>query len=176
MTSRFGAADHPGAAGEPGADRQVGVPGDQRRDQRQQRGQVGGQVDVHVGEHRRRPSASHAVAQRPAAALLGQHAATSTPGSSAATGAATARVRVGAGVVGDGDPERVGQLRGQVRVQPADARLEVGLLVVHRDDDVEHRRPRAGRLGAAGGREQAAWSHRRARSWAERPGAPGCQL
>ena len=65
----LGPAHDAGAAGQPGADRQVGVAGDQRRDQRQQRGQVGGQVDVHVGEHRRvglQPDR----AQRPAAALL----------------------------------------------------------------------------------------------------------
>ena len=64
-------AHHPRAAREPAADREVGVPGQQRRDQRQQRGQVGGQVDVHVGEHRRVGGGPDG-AQRAAAALLGQ--------------------------------------------------------------------------------------------------------
>ena len=45
---------------------------------------------------------------------------------------------VGAGVVGDRDPVAVGELRGQVGVEPPDRRLEVGLLVVDGDDDVEH--------------------------------------
>ena len=46
-------AHHPRATGQPGADRQVGVAGDQRRDQRQQCVQVGRQVHVHVRQHRR---------------------------------------------------------------------------------------------------------------------------
>ena len=49
----LGPADHPGGRRQPGADGQVGVPGDERGDQRQQRGQVGRQVDVAVGEHLR---------------------------------------------------------------------------------------------------------------------------
>ena len=54
----LGAAHHPGAAAQPGADGEVGVARDQRGDKRSQRGEVGRQVDVHVGEHRgvgRRP-------------------------------------------------------------------------------------------------------------------------
>jgi hypothetical protein len=58
---------------------------------------------------------------------------------------------VGAGVLGDRDPEGVGELLGEVRVQPAQARLEVGLLVVHGDDDVDDRERRPGRCGALRG-------------------------
>ena len=69
MTSRFGPADDARAAGQPGADGDVAVAGQQRRDQRQQRVEVGREVDVHVGDDRgvaRRPRR----AQRAAAALL----------------------------------------------------------------------------------------------------------
>ena len=115
----------------------------------QQRGQVGGQVDVHVGEHGRvrgRPDR----AQRPAAALLLQPHRRAPPGSSPASAPGDRRGGVGAGVVGDRDPEAVRELRGQVGVQPPDRRLEVGLLVVDGDDDVEH--DAAGGGGGAGSR------------------------
>ena len=102
---------------QPAADRHVGVPGDQRRHQRQQRGQVGGQVDVqvrHDGGVRGGPGRP----QRPAAALgvqvqdvhavqLGREPSGHRQGA------------VGAGVVGDGDPEAVRQPPAQVGVQPA---------------------------------------------------------
>ena len=136
MNSRFGPRTTRDPRRQPGADREVGVPGDQRGDQREQRGQVGRQVDVAVGEHRRVRGRPHR-AQRPAAALLLQphgrdrrDLAGQRPGDR--------RGGVGAGVVGDRDPEAVGELRGQVGVQPPHRRLEVGLLVVDGDDDVEH--------------------------------------
>jgi hypothetical protein len=44
---------------------------------------------------------------------------------------------VAAGVVGDGDAERVGEGGGQVGVQAAHAPLEVGLLVVDGERQVE---------------------------------------
>ena len=139
-------ADHPGAAAEPGADRQVGVPGDQRGDQRQQRGEVGGEVHVAcrpAPARRRPPRRARSARPRPFSAswtavdagqLAGQRRRRSRGG-------------VGAGVVGDGDPEGVREVRGQVGVQAPDARLEVGLLVVDGDDDVEH--DAAARRGAA---------------------------
>ncbi len=43
-------AYHPRTPGEPGADGQVGVAGDQRGDQREEGVEVGGEVDVHIGE------------------------------------------------------------------------------------------------------------------------------
>ncbi len=47
----LGSAFYHGRAGQPGADREVRVPGDERRHQGQERAQVGGEVDVHVDEH-----------------------------------------------------------------------------------------------------------------------------
>ena len=130
MSSRFGPRTTRDAVAQPGADGEVGVPGDQRRDQRQQRGQVGGQVDVHVGEDvgvAGRPDLRSArprpFCARCTASDLGDpggQAAGDRPG------------RVGARVVGDGDPERVGEVRAQVRVEAQDAALEVVLLVVDR--------------------------------------------
>ena len=98
------AADDPRAAAEPGADREVGVPGDQRGDQREQRGQVGGQVDVAVGEHLarpRRPTPRAAPGRGPSPPA----APTLTVGSSSASARGDRRGGVGAGVVGDRDPE-----------------------------------------------------------------------
>jgi hypothetical protein len=46
---------------------------------------------------------------------------------------------VGTGVVGDRDLEGVRERAGQVLVQAGDAADEIGLLVVDRDHDVEHR-------------------------------------
>ena len=50
MTSRLRPAHDVRAAGQPSADREVAVAGDQRRDERQQRREVGREVDVHVRE------------------------------------------------------------------------------------------------------------------------------
>lgn len=47
----FGAAHHPGTGGQAGADGYVGVAGEQRGHERQQRRQFRGQVHVHVGEY-----------------------------------------------------------------------------------------------------------------------------
>ena len=133
------AAHHPGPAAQPGADRQVGVPGDQRGDQRQQRGEVGGQVDVACRRARRRPRRPTTVAQRPAAALLRPAAPTSTVGSSPARAAGDRGGGVGAGVVGDRDPVACrGTARPGGRRSRRTRRLEVGLLVVDGHDHVEH--------------------------------------
>ena len=99
-------AHDPRAARQPGADREVGVAGDQRRHQRQQRVQVGGQVHVHVGEdlgvgRATTPCAARGRGPSPPGARR------RTSGSSAASRRATSSGRVGAGVVGDGDAERV---------------------------------------------------------------------
>ena len=61
-------AHHPRRRRQPGADRDVGVAGDQRRHQWHQRRQVGRQVDVHVGDHVGRRGHPRGV-QRTAAAL-----------------------------------------------------------------------------------------------------------
>jgi hypothetical protein len=133
----FRSADHPGRGREAGADGQVGVAADQRGDQRQQRGQVGGQVDVHVDQHRGRRGQPRG-AQRPAAAGSGEHQHLDA-GQLGGHPPGHRDGAVGAGVLRDGDPERIRELGGQVGVQPAQAGLEVGLLVVHGDDDVDDR-------------------------------------
>ena len=109
MTSRFGPRTTRAPRARRRADRQVGVAGDQRRDQGQQRGQVGRQVDVHVGQDRRRPNRSRPRAapgrvpcrrgaRGPTCGELGRQLRRDHAGV------------VGAGVVGDRDPERVGEL------------------------------------------------------------------
>ena len=130
----LGTADHPRSPRQPGADGDVAVPGQQRRDQGEESVQVGGQVHVHVREHlgvRRRPD----LVQRPAAAgdvevdgaylgVLGFERARGRPGP------------VGAPVVRDRDAGAEGKGAAQVLDQPRDARLEVVLLVLDRHDDV----------------------------------------
>jgi hypothetical protein len=131
------AADHPRAARQPGADRQVRVAGDQRRDQRQQRLEPGREVDVHVGEDvgvAARPDPP----QRPAASLLGE----AHVGDRVELGGepfADRRGAVLAGVVGDHDAEGVGEGPGAVVMQAADTALQGGLLVVDGDRDLDGR-------------------------------------
>ena len=101
----FGSADHARVAGQPGPDRQVGVPGNQRGQQRAERRQVGGQVHVHVGQDRRRRGEPHP-AQRVAAALFGH---VDDVDLAELAGDAFRRLErsVGAGVVRHRDPEGV---------------------------------------------------------------------
>ena len=131
-------AHDPRAAGEPGADREVAVSREQGCDQRQERRQVGREIDVHVGEHAGVARAPDGVeraaaplqiqANRPHRAELGGKPRCDLPGA------------VGAGVVGDRDPGRERESRGQVLVQPPDARLERSVLVEDGDDDLDFRR------------------------------------
>ena len=113
----LGAARDPGPGAQPAADGEVGVAADQRRDQRHQRVEVGRQVDVHVDEDLGVRVGPHPL-ERAAAALLGQvHdadgvvAVRQPPGDDGGA--------VGAGVVGDGDPERPRHRR-EVRDDPLD--------------------------------------------------------
>jgi hypothetical protein len=99
-------------------------------DQREQAVEVGGQVDVHVRQDRSVGGGPDGVHRAPAALLL-------QVDDVHARQVVDELVRhleraVGAGVVGDRDPEGVGERPGQVRVQPAHAAGQVGLLVVHR--------------------------------------------
>jgi hypothetical protein len=66
----FGTAHHPGRLGEPASDGDVAVPGQQGRDQRKQGGEIGRQVDVHVGDDPGVAAAPHRV-QGAAASFLG---------------------------------------------------------------------------------------------------------
>ena len=142
MNSRFGPRTHARPAREPAADRQVAVAGHQRRDQRQQRGQVGGEVDVHVREDPASLCDQTCVSARPRP--FWSRWTASTPSSSAASRRAIAQVASVLRVVRDRDPRREGE-RAEIRVQAADRGLELRLLVEHRDHDVEHRH----RLGQA---------------------------
>jgi len=130
-----GAASYSGAPAQPGADRQVAVPGQQRCDQRQQRVEVGGQVHVHVGEHLGIAAAPHGLQRAAAAGQLESH------------GVYAGQLRgqlgrdrpgvVGAAVVRDRDDRGERKADRQMRVQPADAGSHVVLLVAYRDDDLD---------------------------------------
>ena len=126
-----------GAAGESGTDRQVRVPGDQRRDQGKQPREIGGKVNIHVRQNcgiRGRPGS----AQRSAASLLLQmddaHLRKLAGESRCDRSGA-----VSAGVVGNGDPREVRDVSSEIVVKPPYAMLQVGFLVVDRDDNLEHR-------------------------------------
>ncbi len=148
--------------------------GYQRRDQRQQGVEVGGQIDVHIGQHRRLGVPPHG-AQRPAAPLLLQPYGGDLVDRLVEPGG-DLRGAVGARVVGDGDAEAVGEGPGEVVVKPPDTGFEVGLLVVDGDDDVEDRVGVAGAQVLAGreGAQGAGWVGPR---WVGRrraaPGWPG---
>ena len=133
-------------------DREVGVPGEQRRDQRQQPAQVGREVDVHVADHA-------GVAGRPcrpqrAAAPLALQPQQLDAGQLVAQPRGDRRRRVRGPVVGDDDAPREREAGRKEAVQAPDAALERGLLVVDGDDDVD--------LGA-GGRGSGTWGELQAR-------------
>ena len=99
----LGSSDDPAAPVQPGPDRHIRVPGDQRGDQRKEGGQIGGQVDVHVGQHGRVGLAPDEV-QRPSAALFGKvHGRHRRKFVGQPVGDLRGPVR--GGVVGDGDAE-----------------------------------------------------------------------
>jgi hypothetical protein len=113
-----------------------------RRDERQQRAQVGREVDVHVGDDAR-VAARPGGAQRAAAAVaLEPQRVDAAQLASQPTGDLGRRVR--ARVVGDHDAPAERERLAQEAVQAADASLEDRLLVVDGHDDVDV---------AAGGRE-----------------------
>jgi hypothetical protein len=131
----LGAPDDPRTTRQPGADRDIRMPADQRRQQRQQGGQVGRQVDVHVGDHVGL-AGQPGLLQRPSAALRVEV----DDADAVQLGRQPLRDRQGvvAGrVVGDGHPVAVRQGIGQERGEPPDRSLQVGRLVVHRDDDLD---------------------------------------
>jgi hypothetical protein len=136
----LGAAHDPRGPAQPGPDRQVRVARDERRDERQQCGQVGRQVDVEVGEHvgvRVQPRA----VQRPAAPLRGQ---VQDAHARELRGQPVRDVEgaVGRGVVGDGHPRRVREGLVQEGPHGPHGALEARGLVVYRDHEVQDWAPR----------------------------------
>ena len=128
------AAAHPGTLRQPGSDRHVAVAAEQRSHQRQESVQVGGEVDVHVGDHRgpaAQPGGGQGTATSPL--LEAQVADSAQLGRQPQAGL---RGRVGAGVVGDGDQGGEWEVVIQVVAQPAHARLQVTFLVVDGDHDL----------------------------------------
>jgi hypothetical protein len=122
---------------EAGSDRQVAVPADQRRDQRQHRAQVGRQIDVHVADHVRVAVRPH-LTERAAAALPLQ------VNELDALEVLCERLRehggpVRARVVGDDDATGEREVRPNVLVEPADRSRKRRHLVVDRDHDVDTR-------------------------------------
>ena len=109
------AADDARAVREARADREVAVAGEQRGDERQQRAQVGREVDVHVGDDPRLARATRRRAARgrgPCARGAGTRRRAALP-----RGRGRSRgVRVGARVVGDRrSASRTGRPRGEER-------------------------------------------------------------
>ena len=143
--------------GRAAADRQVRVPRQQRRDQREQGVEVRGQVHVHVHQDlgpRGRPDLLEGTAP---ALLLQEH----HPHLVVLVGEPVRHQgrAVGAGVVGDRDAEGVRQ-PGQVLVDPRDRPGEVHLLVVDRDHHVERGCVRVRERQAAGSRLGGGGAHR----------------
>ncbi len=112
--------------------------GDERRDQRQQRVQVGGQIHIHVGD-------DLGVGVLPyrtqcAAATLGVEVDHPHVVDFAREQLRDLHGVIGARIVGDGDPGRERESVTQVGVQPPHADAQVGLFVVDGDHDVQHGR------------------------------------
>ena len=148
----LGAAHHARAVREPRADREVAVAGEQRSDERQQRAQVGREVDVHVADDARvagRPGGP----QRAAAALAVQPQRASTPrqlaGEQRPPSAACASVLALSAIT---IRQVNGNSVGQEAVQAADAELERRLLVVDGDDDLDVGAGASGRCQSVCGR------------------------
>jgi hypothetical protein len=133
----LGAADYARAGGEAGADGNITVPGDQRRDQRQQRVEICRQVNVHVREHVR-GALGPDLLQRPAPARLldPDHP---DPGQLGGQQVADLPGGVGTAVVGDADlgPER--ERRVQERPEASNIRAEVVFLIANGYDDLDPR-------------------------------------
>ena len=91
IASRFGPAHDARAGGQPGADGDVAVARHERRDERQQRVEVGREVDVHVGDDARRAADHAARSARPRP--FWSRCSALTPSSSAARRQAMPHVR-----------------------------------------------------------------------------------
>ena len=130
------------AGRQPRADGDVAVPGQQRRHQREEGGQGGGEVDVHVGDDRGvtgRPRGTQRVAPTLAGQVHGGHAA---HGRGQVACHLVGVVR--AGVVDHGDEGAEGEGLVEERAQGGDALRQLRRLVVDRDDDLDVQRDTAG--------------------------------
>ena len=123
-----------GRARQPAADRDVAVSRHERCDERQQRGQISGQVDVHIRDDRSRTCRPHRVQRSAAALCVEVHDADIGQFGGESVGAK--QCCVGACVVGDRDLRAEREVA-QVVVQAAHARHQVFLLVVHGNDDLD---------------------------------------
>ncbi len=125
------------AGQKPAADHDVGTTAEERFDQRPQRPEVGREVDVHVRDDVG-VACEPRCAQRPSASLLVDAHKPNTIELALQT-PADRGCGVIARVVDDRDARGPWQLRADVCVQRAHARLQVALLVEHGDRDVDRR-------------------------------------
>ena len=135
-------------AGKSAPDGNLAVTRKKGRDERQEGVQVGRQVDVRVRDDGRL-AGEPGLPERPAAPLLVEvegadagHRVGQSPGDHPGG--------VGAGVVRDRDRRGERETVIEVGPEPAHTGLEVGLLVVHRDDDVDDGRRRRCRANGPG--------------------------
>ena len=142
--------------------------GDERGQEREQRPQVGREVDVHVGEHlgvAPRPGGAQGAAAAGAVEMQGLDARQLSREPFGDRGRRVARV-----VVGDRDPPGERQLVAAERVEAGDRALERGGLVADGHDELDLRRRRGRRghegrgLGDGGGGGHVLQARRRA--WA----------
>ena len=122
------------------ADRDVGVARHQGRDQREQGVEVGGEVDVHVGERRSRRWRVHTACSARPRPFSSRWTASHLRELAGRARRAIAEGAVGAGVVGDGDPEAEREApRSGSRAGGARSAARSRLLVVDGDHDVDDR-------------------------------------
>jgi hypothetical protein len=113
------------------------VPGEQRRDQWQQGVQVGGQVDVHVGEHLGGAGGPDLFQRAAAPGLLEPDHP--DPGQVGGEQGADLICRVRTSVVRDADLGRKRECGVEELPQPSDVRSEVVFLVLDGYDDLDPR-------------------------------------
>ena len=113
------------------------MPRNERCDQGKERIEIGGEIDVHVGNDRG-ITAEPGVTNGPTATLLAKTLGPNA-GQLECERAGDVPGAVGAGVVDDGDPRRKREARVEVGAEPADVGLEVALFVVDRNGDIDDR-------------------------------------
>ena len=137
---------HPGSRRQSRADRDLAVARQEWREQRQQRVQIGRQVDVHVCDDSR-PARRPRGPQRPTAPLL-RDAQNTYPVEIVRERPRDLGRDVRAGVVRDRDPPRERHVGIEEAMQPVDRRGQRPLLVVYGDDDLDVQLARRRRASA----------------------------